>query len=88
MGRSEEEPDLRIALQMMEQAVAIDPDFAVAHAQLGRCHSAMFWHHYDRIDRLEFLLERPGQFSKEYLKLDPTWIPLREHPRFQSLVGE
>jgi tetratricopeptide (TPR) repeat protein len=40
------------------------------------------------IDRLEFLLGRPGFDSRRYLKLDPTWTPLRNHPRFQQLVEQ
>ncbi len=40
------------------------------------------------IDRLEFLLDRPGFVSRPYLRVDPTWDPIREHPRFVRLVGE
>jgi serine/threonine-protein kinase len=38
------------------------------------------------IDQLEFLLSRPGELSVGLLRLDPTWEPLREHPRFQRLL--
>ncbi len=38
------------------------------------------------IDRLEFLLSRPGLLSVALLRLDPTWDPLRDHPRFQRLL--
>ncbi|MDH4158374.1 MAG: protein kinase, partial [candidate division Zixibacteria bacterium] len=39
------------------------------------------------VEQLEFLLSIPGFVSVPYLKLDPLWIPLREHPRFQQLLG-
>ena len=38
------------------------------------------------IDQLEFLLDRPGWISIPLLRLDPTWDPLRNHPRFKKLV--
>ncbi len=38
------------------------------------------------IDQLEFLLSRPGVLSVSLLRLDPTWDPLRDHPRFQRLL--
>ena len=47
------EEDVRIALQMYEKAVELDPDFAVAHARLSQTHSRMYWFFYDRTrDRL------------------------------------
>lgn len=38
------------------------------------------------IDRIEFLLSVPGDMSVRRLRLDPTWDPLREQPRFQTLL--
>lgn len=38
----------RIALQMFEKAVELDPDYAVAYARTSQCHSDMYWFHYDR----------------------------------------
>jgi tetratricopeptide (TPR) repeat protein len=38
------------------------------------------------IDKLEFLLSRPGQTSIHLLRLDPAWAPLRNHPRFKKLI--
>ena len=38
------------------------------------------------VDQLEFLLSHPGDFSASLLRLDPTWAPLRDHPRFQRLI--
>jgi len=38
------------------------------------------------IDQLEYLLSIPGLLSIPLLRLDPTWDPLRDHPRFKKLV--
>ena len=38
------------------------------------------------IDKLEFLLYRPGKMSIPLLRLDPAWDPLRNHPRFKKLI--
>jgi serine/threonine-protein kinase len=38
------------------------------------------------IDELEHLLSVPGFFSAGYLKVDPTWNAIRNHPRFQALL--
>ncbi len=38
------------------------------------------------IDQLELLLSLPGEISTPLLRLDPTWDPLRDHPRFQALL--
>ena len=38
------------------------------------------------IDQLEHLLSIPGPLSIPLLQLNPTWHPLRNHPRFKRLV--
>jgi len=38
------------------------------------------------IDQLEFLLSLPEFLSIHLLRLDPTWEPLRDHPRFKNLL--
>ena len=44
---------------------------------------------YDEaIDQIEFLLSRPGGLSIPLLRLDPTWDPLRDHPRFKKLIEQ
>jgi non-specific serine/threonine protein kinase len=48
--RSLLESDKRIAIQMYEKAVELDPMFALAYAQLSRAHLLMYWFYYDRSD--------------------------------------
>ncbi len=38
------------------------------------------------IDRLEQMLSVPSELTPTGLRLDPTWDPLRDHPRFQALL--
>jgi tetratricopeptide (TPR) repeat protein len=38
------------------------------------------------LDRLEPLLKIPYFLSPAWLRIDPTFDPLREHPRFRKLV--
>lgn len=56
-------------------------DLAEIYMQAGR--------HGEAIDVLERLLktvyERP--VTREDLRLDPSWDPLRENPRFQQLLS-
>lgn len=40
------------------------------------------------LDSLERLVKTTGFFGKPYLRIDPTWIPLRTHPRFLALVAD
>jgi serine/threonine-protein kinase len=42
------ENNIRIAVQMYERAVEMDPTFSSAYAQLSKAHSYMYWHHHDR----------------------------------------
>jgi len=37
-------------------------------------------------DQLEHLMSIPGLFSIHFLRLDPAWDPLRNHPRFKKLI--
>ncbi len=39
------------------------------------------------IDQLGYLLSIPSHTSIPYLRVDPTWAPLRNHPRFQRLLA-
>jgi tetratricopeptide (TPR) repeat protein len=40
------------------------------------------------IDLLERLLQVPSLISANLLELDPTWAPLRSHPRFKELLHQ
>jgi TolB-like protein/tetratricopeptide (TPR) repeat protein len=51
LGRSNQETDLTNAARLFQQAVAADPGFAVAYAKLARCHTQIYWHHYDHTTR-------------------------------------
>jgi len=50
--------DLKMAIQMYERAVNLDPKFALAYAQLSRTHASMYWSYYDRTE------ERLGMAKK------------------------
>ncbi len=47
--RSYEEEDFRIAIQMYDKAVELDPTFALAYSRLSMAHSWMYWF-YDHSD--------------------------------------
>jgi len=51
---------------------------AVVYATVGEADQAL--------ERIEYLLSRPGSLSVGFLRLDPYWKPLREDPRFQALL--
>jgi hypothetical protein len=42
--------------------------------------------HEKALDGLEELLRIPYYLSPGWLRIDPTFDPLREHPRFRKLV--
>jgi len=43
--------------------------------------------HDSAIDHLGHLLEVPSRLSKDSLRANPIWDPLREHPRFKKLIA-
>jgi len=44
---SADERHQRLTVEMLERAVRLDPEFAVAHAMLSEAHSRMYHHRYD-----------------------------------------
>jgi len=40
------------------------------------------------IDKLEDMLDIPGELSIPWINLDTAWDPLRDHPRFQKLIEQ
>ena len=46
-GAGFEESDMRLSVEMLERAVQLDPDFAVAHAWLSEGHSRLYFYRYD-----------------------------------------
>ena len=46
LGQTEQ--NTRAAVQLYEQAVGLDPAFALAYARLSQVHSAMWWYYWDR----------------------------------------
>jgi serine/threonine protein kinase/tetratricopeptide (TPR) repeat protein len=50
VSRGEKEQDLRIAIQMYEKAIELDPGFALAYAALSGVHSEMWWYKYERTE--------------------------------------
>lgn len=47
-SRGFQEQNVRAEIQLYEQAIQLDPRFALAHAALSESHYAMWWFHYDR----------------------------------------
>jgi tetratricopeptide (TPR) repeat protein len=54
--------------------------------QLARIH-IMVGDHDKALSQLEFLLKVPYQLSPGWLRIDPTFDPLRGNPRFERLVN-
>ncbi len=61
--------DFRIAIDMFQKAIDLDPKFTLAYARLAETHAAMYWFYYDHTaDRLA----RSRAVIDEALKLDPN----------------
>jgi serine/threonine-protein kinase len=66
--------DYRIAIQMYEKAVELDPKFALAYAQLSRANVFMYWTHYDRSEER---LAMAKQAVDKALQLNPNLAEVR-----------
>ena len=81
-----------LALQEAQKAVALMPVSKDAYdgplILQGLAQVYTWTGDHDRaLDTLQTLLGMPGYISYGYLKTDPAWQPLRDHPRFQQLLS-
>jgi serine/threonine-protein kinase len=64
---SNQEKYMRLAIEMLERAVELDPEFAVAHAMLSEVHSGLYHWRYDftpeRLDMAKSSAERALQLE-------------------------
>ena len=84
LGRHDE------ALEYGRKGVALyeaspDVPYPYSRLQLVRIH-ALFGEIDPAIDNLEPLLEAPFYITPGWLRIDPMFDPLRDHPRFQALI--
>jgi hypothetical protein len=87
LGRKDEA--VRAATRATELA-PIDKDaFLGPYVQMvaARVHM-MVGNHDKAVELLEAPVTVPNNLSKAWLRVDPTWEPLRKHPGFQRLVAE
>jgi len=73
-NRSYLESDFRIAIQMYEKAVELDPTFALANARLSEGHLGMYWFHYDHSEER---LATAKEAVDKALELDPDLPEVR-----------
>jgi len=66
--RSYREENARIALQMYQKAIDLDPAFALAYATLSRIHTSMYWYYYDRTPER---LAKAKEAADRALELNP-----------------
>ncbi len=86
LGRKEE------AIREGERSVALEPVakdklYAPFNEQQLALISMRVGEHERALDRLEPLLKMPYFLSPGWLKIDPTFDPLRNNPRFRKLVA-
>ena len=75
--RSTVETDMRIALQLYQQAVELDPDFAAGQARLAIQHTRLWWYAYDRTqERLRLAKEAVDEAQRIAPDLPDTHFAL------------
>jgi serine/threonine protein kinase/tetratricopeptide (TPR) repeat protein len=67
--RSTEERNFRIAEEMLQKAVLLDPTFAEAYAKLAAVHSDMYWEYYDHTEER---VRKSKEAAEKALHLDPN----------------
>ncbi len=67
--RSTDERDFRIAEQMLQKAVELDPKFVAAYAKLGSIHSHIYWEFYDHSEERA---RKSREAAEKALQLDPN----------------
>lgn len=77
-NRSFTEKDFRIALQMYEKAVELDPIFTHAYSMLSIIHSRMYFYYYDRTEKC---LIKAKEAAEKALQIKP------ESPEAQMALG-
>jgi serine/threonine protein kinase/Flp pilus assembly protein TadD len=82
--------DLQVAIQMYENAVALDPTFALAHAGLANV-CAQYYYHFERkqewLDRAIAAAQRAVSFGKDEpeIKLAEAWVDYAEKRNDQAV---
>jgi serine/threonine protein kinase len=76
---------LRQTAELLQRALAADPNYAAAHAELSRVHSQMFWHYHDHTEARaeqafaaanDALRLKPG-YARGHLALAEYWFRCR-----------
>ena len=67
--RTYQEKDFRIAIDMFQKAINLDPNFSRAYARLSETHSAMYWFFYDHT---EDRLSKAKESVDKALQLEPN----------------
>ena len=92
--RGDDEENVGTAVRMYENAVALDPDFALARALLSQSHSKMYWYFYDQ--RSERLV-RAKEAADTAFQLEPDlpeahvalgYYHYRVHRDYESALDE
>jgi TolB-like protein/tetratricopeptide (TPR) repeat protein len=85
LGRKEDavrEGKLAVELYPVSKDAMDGPDYVYNLAEIY----VMVGEQDAALDQIEYLLSIPYEFSVPLLQIDPTWEPLRGHPRYQKLL--